>query len=116
AFVNATVAHLLDFDDIHYDAALHAGAPTWAAALALGMERGIPAHRILRAFVAGYEVAAAFGIDGTGLTLAQRGWHPTAVLAHLSSVVAASVLLGLDRAALASALGTAVAQAGGLVS
>lgn len=116
AFVNATLAHLLDFDDIHYDAALHAGAPTWATALALGMARGIAAQRILRAFVAGYEVAAAFGIDGIGLALAERGWHPTAVLAHLSSVVAASVLLNLDRAGLASALGTAVAQAGGLVA
>ena len=115
-FVNATLAHLLDFADIHYDAALHAGAPTWAAALAVGMARGVPAQRILRAFVAGYEVAAAFGIDGTGLALAERGWHPTAVLGHLSSVVAACVLLNLDRTALASALGTAVAQAGGLVS
>ena len=116
AFVNATLAHLLDFDDIHYDAALHAGAPTWATALALGMARGIPAQHILRAFVAGYEVAAAFGIDGTGLALAARGWHPTGVLAHLSSAVTACVLLNLDRAGLASALGTAVAQAGGLVS
>ena len=115
-FVNATLAHLLDFDDIHYDAALHAGAPTWAAALALGMAREIPAQRILRAFVAGYEVAAAFGIDGTGLALAERGWHPTAVLAHLSSAVAACVLLNLARPAMASALGTAAAQAGGLVS
>lgn len=116
AFVNGTLAHLLDFDDIHYDAALHAGAPTWAAALALGMARGVAASRILRAFIAGYEIAAAFGIDGTGLALAERGWHPTAVLAHLSSAVAASVLLRLDRAELGSALGTAAAQAGGLVS
>ena len=116
AFVNATLAHLLDFDDIHYDAALHAGAPTWATALALGMAREIPAQRILRAFVAGYEVAASFGIDGTGLALAERGWHPTAVLAHLSSAVAACVLLDLDRTGMASALGTAAAQAGGLVS
>jgi 2-methylcitrate dehydratase PrpD len=116
ALVNGTLAHLLDFDDIHYDAAMHAGAPTWAAALGLGMARGVAARRILRAFVAGYEVAAAFGINGTGLALAGRGWHPTAVLAHLSSAVAACVLLGLDRAGIASALGTAAAQAGGLVS
>ena len=116
AFVNATLAHLLDFDDIHYDAALHAGAPTWATALAIGMARGIAAQRILRAFVAGYEVAAAFGIDGTGLALAEHGWHPTAVLAHLSSVVTACVLLDLDRSGMASALGTAAAQTGGLVS
>jgi 2-methylcitrate dehydratase PrpD len=116
AFVNATLAHLLDFDDINYDAALHAGAPTWAAALALGMARGIGARRVLNAFIAGYEVAAALGINGTGLALANRGWHPTAVLAHFSSVVAASVLLRLDRTRLSSALGTAATQASGLVA
>src|SRR5271165_4140322 len=116
ALVNATLAHLLDFDDLHYDAALHAGAPTWAAALALGMARGIGARRVLQAFVAGYEVAAALGINDTGITLAERGWHPTAVLAHFSSVAAACVLLNLDRTRLGSALGTAATQAGGLIS
>ena len=116
ALVNATMAHLLDFDDLHFGAALRAGAPTWAATLALGMARGVGSRRVLQAFVAGFEVAAAFGINGTGLALAKRGWHPTAVLAHLSSAVAAGVVLSLDRVQFGSAIGTSAAQAGGLIA
>ena len=57
ALANGTLAHCLDFDDTHGSSVAHLSGPTWAAVLALGMDRQASEHEMLAAFIAGFEAA-----------------------------------------------------------
>jgi 2-methylcitrate dehydratase PrpD len=116
ALINGTFAHALDYDDFHVASVHHVGAPTFAAVMALGMERGASGARVLRAFIAGFEVAVRLGMSGRGLRLAQAGWHPTSVLGAISAAVALADLLDMEGPALDGLLGHAAAQVGGLMA
>lgn len=116
ALLNGTLSNALDFDDFHLESVFHAGAPTLAAAFALGLDRGRSGAEILAGFVAGFEVGVHLGLGGTGMQLARRGWHPTSILGHLSAAAACAALLRLDPSAIERALGMAAVQAGGLMA
>ncbi len=113
ALVNGTLAHSLDFDDLHLGSAYHASGPTLAVALAVGMDRGCSELDILKAFVIGFEVGTTMG-DEIGLRLAGGGWHPTGTLGHFSATATAAVLLKLTPEQTAHALGLAATQCAGL--
>ncbi len=114
ALVNGTMAHCMDYDDTHLDGAGHISAPTWAAALALAEHYGKSEQEALAAFIAGFEVSARLGAGGYGRKLQHVGFHPSAVFGRFSAAAAACVLMGLDRAQIAHALGVAATTAGGL--
>jgi 2-methylcitrate dehydratase PrpD len=116
ALVNGTLAHSLDYDDLHLSTAYHASGPTLAAALAVGMDRRCSERDILSAFIVGFEVGTVAGEGGIGVNLAHHGWHPTGVLGHLSATAAAAALLHLDRTQIANALGLAATQSAGLMA
>ena len=116
ALANAVLAHTVDFDDFHLASVHHASAPTFAAVLALGMERGSSGADMLAAFIAGFEVGTHLGLGGAGMRLAQRGWHPTSILGHLSAAAACAALLRLSPQAADRAMGYAAVQAGGLMA
>jgi len=113
ALANGTAAHCMDYDDTHLDGAGHISGPTWAAVLALAEEHAASEADALAAFICGFEVSARLG-SGLGRKLQYKGFHPSAVFGRYSAAAAASVLLGLDRAQIASALGVAGTTAGGL--
>ena len=116
ALVNGTLAHLLDFDDIHYDAAMHAGADLGGGA-GLGMARGVVVPHALagirrwlrgRCCVSGHQRHRVRPSP-------QRGWHPTA--AWRISVIGCRCETSASSPSRDRQLtGTAAAQAGGLVS
>jgi len=114
ALVNATLSHSLDYDDMHFATTFHASGPTWAATLAVGMDRGASERELLQAFVAGFEVGVTMGGHGLGPRLPDVGWHSTGVLGHLSSTCSAAALLRLPPAQIEQALGLAATQAAGL--
>jgi len=114
ALINGTACHSLDYDDVHLGTACHVSAPTLAAALAVGAERGCTGAQMLAALAAGFEVGCAMGAEGIGVALADHGWHPTGVLGHFSATVAVAVLLGLTQDETAHALGLAATQTAGL--
>ena len=116
ALVNGAAAHTLDFDDFHIASLLHPGAPTFAAVLALGYGQRQSGERMLAAFAAGFEVGAWCGLDGVGEQLAQRGWHPTSILGHLSAAAGAAAILQLDDEQFLVAMGLSAVQAGGLMA
>jgi len=116
ALVNAVLAHAVEFDDFHLASIFHAGAPTFSAVFALGMDRRCSGSDILSSFVAGFEVGVQFGLHGCGLKLAQQGWHPTSILGHLSAAAGCAALLKLNPIQVQHALGHAAVQAGGLMS
>ncbi|UOK73306.1 MmgE/PrpD family protein [Ancylobacter polymorphus] len=116
ALINGTFAHALDFDDFHLASVHHVGAPTFAAAMALGMDRGLGGAEVLRAFVAGFEVGVRWGMNGTGVALADAGWHPTAVMGTLSSAAACATLLQLDETHIERGVNFAASQVAGLMA
>ena len=116
AFVNATLAHWLDYDDLHLASAFHASCPSWATALAIGMGKGSSEAEILTSVIVGYEIGSQIGSDGIGIRLGTCGWHPTTVLAPFSAVSTAAVLLRLDEARAQHAIGLAASRAAGLTA
>ncbi len=116
ALVNGTLAHMLDYDDVHLGTASHIGAAVVAAALAIGMDRGASEAAILKAIVVGYEVAAALGGGGLGVRLADKAWHPTSIIDHFAAAAATAFLIGLDGPRTRHAMGAAATQASGLIA
>lgn len=112
AFVNGAAAHALDFDDNCYAGVVHGSAVIAPAALAVAQQTRAKGSELLTAFIAGSECEYAFGAASDNV-LYDQGWWTTGVLGPIGSCVAASRLLGLDAAQTTSALGLALAGAGG---
>jgi 2-methylcitrate dehydratase PrpD len=118
AFANGSMAHAMDYDDTHAGGAGHPGGPCWSAALALAQEHGTSEQETLAAFVTGFDVMAKLGggwVPGVGRNLQRRGWHPTSIFGRVGAAAVACVILRLDEARIANALGVAATTAGGLV-
>ncbi|GAC1338371.1 MAG: MmgE/PrpD family protein [Acetobacteraceae bacterium] len=112
ALINAAASHTVEFDDIHRDSGYHPGSPTIAAALAVAQDRGAGLPDLLRAIVAGYEVACRIGMAVQPSHY--RMWHTTGTVGTFGAATAAAVLLGCDAERTAHALATAATMAGGL--
>jgi len=115
ALSNGTLAHCLDFDDTYIRAATHTSAPVWAATLALGEHVGADERAMLRAFVAGFEVASRVG-SGLGQAVTARGLHATGIFGRMGAAGAGAVILGLGRNRAIHALALAATQSSGLTA
>ncbi len=113
ALVNATAAHVLDFDDNCYAGSVHGSAVIVPAALAAAEASNLPGTDMLAALVAGAEAEYAVGDALTG-SLYKKGWWTTGALGPLGAAVAAARAMRLDAHATAQALGLAVAGTGGV--
>ena len=109
AFVNATAAHALDFDDMWLPGA-HPSAPILPGAVAIAESRGLSGRELIAAMVAGYEIMGRLHSVVSG----RFGWHPTGVFGSFGSVAACSRLLGLDPSRTAMAFGIASSMTGGI--
>ncbi|MCB1743400.1 MAG: MmgE/PrpD family protein [Gammaproteobacteria bacterium] len=116
ALVNGTLAHCLDFDDLHFPSLSHLSAPTWAAILAVAPAVGANERRMLEAFVTAFEVSARLGSNGMGKAITDRGWHSTGVHGRLSAAIAAGVLMGLEPGRMQHAIAVAATQTSGLTA
>ena len=88
ALVNGTMAHCLDYDDLHFPSLGHLSAPVWAATLALGAEHKSDERTLLAAFITGFEIGARLGSNGVGQAVSHRGWHSTGVVGRLGAAAA----------------------------
>ncbi|WP_051516529.1 MmgE/PrpD family protein [Herbaspirillum sp. RV1423] len=113
AFVNGVAAHALDFDDNCYAGFVHGSAVIAPAALAVAQQTDASGSDLLTAFIAGSECEYAIGA-ATNSILYDLGWWTTGVLGPIGACAATAWLLKLDRAQTVSALGLAVAGAGGM--
>lgn len=114
-FVNACMAHSMDFDAVHYAACGHPGVVTVPAALALGKSIRAPGRAILSSIAVGLEAMNCLGI-AFGEALRENGYHPTSVLGAPAAAVTAGWLLDLSPRALENALSLATSTAAGLSS
>jgi 2-methylcitrate dehydratase PrpD len=113
ALVNGFAANALDYDDMHVRTLIHPTGAVVAAAQALAEREHAPGNLLLSAVATGIEVECRLGL---GLFPAHynAGWHITATLGTLGAAAAASVILRLDEARAAYAIGMAATQAAGL--
>lgn len=112
ALINGTAAHTAELDDIFRDGIYHPGAPTIAAALAVGQQLGRTGAELLTAIVVGFEL-------GTRVAAAiqpahYRYWHTTGTVGTLGAAAAVASLLRLDPGQFAHAVSTSVTMAAGL--
>lgn len=114
ARTNGVAAHALDFDDTHIPTDSHISAVTWSTLFALADPLRHNGLDLLRAFIAGYEVAAKLSGRRLGFSLQFRWFHPTAVIGRLSAAAAASVLTGLGWREAAQAVALSTTMASGL--
>jgi 2-methylcitrate dehydratase PrpD len=113
ALANGAAAHALEMDDTHLGGSIHLGASVFPAALAAAELRGAGGDLVLRAAVAGYEVAARLAMALGPAAHYRRGFHPTGTCGAFGAAAAAGLVFGLDVPALTAALGIAGSQASG---
>jgi len=101
----ATLAHVLDYDDLHLPSTSHISAVCVPAALAAGGDA--------RAFLAGAGVMARLGTM-LGWSHYSQGWHPTCTAGAPAAAVTAALARGLDAEATARAIVLALPAAGGV--
>ena len=108
ALINGTAAHTVEVDDIFRDGIYHPGAPTIAAAHALGA--GKP--NFLRAIIVGYEISTRIGaLMGRAH---YKYWHNTGTIGSFGACAAAAEVLNLDASQFAHALATVATFAAAL--
>lgn len=113
AWINATAAHALDFDDVALRG--HPSAVLVPAILAEGEALGASGAQLATAYVAGYEVWA----DLAGRDPAQhheKGWHPTGIFGAIGAAAACASLRGLGAGEAAHAIALGASQSAGLVA
>ena len=106
ALVFGASGALLQLHDLYPSGSYHPCLGVVSAAWAVWRQDEQPVGAFLDAVVAGYEVANRLG-DVLAMAQIGRGFTPTATLCGLGATVAAGRLLGLDREAMAAALGNA---------
>jgi 2-methylcitrate dehydratase PrpD len=113
AWINATAAHALDFDDVALRG--HPSAVLVPAILAEGEALGASGAQLATAYVAGYEIWA----DLAGRDPAQhheKGWHPTGIFGAIGAAAACASLRRLDAGKAAHAIALGASQSAGLVA
>lgn len=113
ALANGILIHGLDFDDTHLASIIHASAACLPCALTFAESLDVSGAKFLEAYVAGMETAVRVGAAVKG-GFHHVGFHATGVVAHFSSSVVASKLLGLGADRLVAAQGIAASTASGV--
>lgn len=114
AALNAMAANVFDFDDTHIPTIIHPTAPVASALLALSQTQKIQGSDFLRALILGMEIECRIG-NAISPMHYSRGWHITSTCGIFGSAMATGKLLNLSAQQLNWALGSASAQASGLV-
>lgn len=114
AFFNAASANVFDFDDTHFPTIIHPTAPVAAALFALSAQRKISGKEFMQAFILGVEAECRIG-NAVSPDHYKRGWHITATCGVFGAAIAVGKIIGLSNQQMVWALGSASAQAGGLV-
>lgn len=113
ALINATAAHVLDFDDVALRG--HPSAVIVPSTLALGAELDCTGDRALRSYVAGYQVWAEI-IRREKQLYHVKGWHPSGVLGAVASSAACAVMLELPPDKIRNAISIGAGNSSGLVA
>ena len=112
AFMNGTISHIAEFDDIFRDGAFHPACPTIAAVFALAEQRNDSIEELLTAIIVGYEVSTR--ISKVIQPSHYQFFHTTGTVGVFGAAAACAYLLNLNAAQACDALATAGTFASGL--
>mgnify|MGYP003352146312 CR=1 FL=1 len=112
AFMNGTISHIAEFDDIFRDGAYHPACPTISAALALAESRNAPIEDLLASIIIGYEVSTR--ISKVIQPSHYQYFHTTGTVGVFGAAAACAHLLQLNASQACDALATAGTFASGL--
>ena len=120
ALVNGTHCHALDFDDTHLPSVLHPSASVVPAALATAEAADASGAELMAAVAAGTEICIRLGMASYDPAIRnsiffENGLHATSICGALASAAAAALLLGLDGAGVAHAMGIAASMGAGII-
>jgi 2-methylcitrate dehydratase PrpD len=113
AWINGSVSHAVEFDDIFRDGAYHPGCPVIAAALALAEHQRATGRELLNAIVVGYEISTR--IAAAMQPSHYRYFHTTGTVGSLGAAAAAAALAAPGKSApMGHAIATSATMAAGL--
>ena len=113
ALCNGYYGHVLEFDDTHDEAVLHAGSAAIPAAFAAAGLRGeVSGKEFCEAVLLGIELTCRLGV-ATKLNLVEGGWIYTALFGHFGATLAAARLIDARAEVLRNALGIVYCLASG---
>jgi len=113
AYLNGTMAHARDFDDIHNVGIVHAGVTVIPASLAIAERRGkVTGKELITAIAIGIDQACRLGM-ASGSAPPTSGWHNTAIFGIFGSTAACGNLLSFDAEQMINAFGIAYSQCSG---
>jgi len=112
---NASMAHSLDFDDVHEAAIMHPGVVTVSTAMAIGEYIGkLSGQDFIHAIAVGGDMICRMGLaTRPGDDIHQYGWHFTTLNGFMTSAAVAAKLLGLTEQQIVYAIGIGYHQSCG---
>ena len=115
AQVNATMAHAMDFDDVHEHAIIHPGVSVIPTCIAVAERKGkVSGKQVIEATALGVDMICRLAAATTpGESPIATGWHLTSVYGYLVSAAVAAKVIGLDEAGMINAMGIAYHQSAG---
>lgn len=115
AQVNASMAHSLDYDDVHEAAVMHPGVVTIPTALAMAeYTGGLSGRDFIQAVAVGGDMICRMGLaTRPGDDIHQYGWHFTTLNGFMTSAAVASRILGLPVDQIVYAIGIGYHQSCG---
>jgi 2-methylcitrate dehydratase PrpD len=91
AWINGSISHAVEFDDIFRDAVYHPGCPTIGAALAVAEDKRRSGAELLKAITVGYEISTRIG--AAVQPSHYRFFHTTGTVGCFGSAAATAALL-----------------------
>ncbi|HSW38272.1 MAG TPA: MmgE/PrpD family protein [Acidobacteriota bacterium] len=115
AQVNATMAHALDFDDVHEAAVIHPGIAVIPAVMAVGEAVGkLNGREFITATALGVDMMCRLALATTpGRSPIDLGWHLTSLFGFMGAAATAARIMGLSEEKIVDAMGIAYHQCGG---
>jgi 2-methylcitrate dehydratase PrpD len=115
AQANATMAHTLDFDDVHEAAVMHPGIASIPVVMAVGEANGnLSGKEFITSTALGVDMMCRLALATTpGKSPIELGWHLTTLFGFMGSAATAARVMGLNEEKIVDAIGIGYHQSAG---
>ena len=115
AQANATMAHSLDFDDVHEAAVMHPGIASIPVVMAVGEAQGnLSGKEFITCTALGVDMMCRLALATTpGKSPIELGWHLTSLFGFMGSAATAARVMRLDEEKIVDAMGIGYHQCAG---
>ncbi len=115
AQANATMAHALDFDDVHEAAVMHPGIASIPVAMAVAEAQGsLSGREFITSTALGVDMMCRLALATTpGKSPVELGWHLTSLFGFMGAAATAARIMDLNEEQIVDAMGIGYHQCGG---